>query len=152
MARLGSKVKPHFQSGSVKDGEGLGSVGAYRKTIVIELSGAEMAAAADNDILYQFPCDALVESCIVKNTGSAAVAVGTTFFFDDSSGDNHHLCTDIKTLAADTTSSLAASNSGAAMFVAGEQVLFDFGGANSTTSGCSLRVIINAVFTEDIDW
>tara|TARA_R110000824_G_scaffold213650_4_gene399905 strand:+ start:720 stop:1178 length:459 start_codon:yes stop_codon:yes gene_type:complete len=152
MARIGSKIKPHFQSGSVKDGEGLGSVGAYRKTIVIELTGAEMAAMADDDILYQFPCAALVESCVVKNTGSTAFVIATTAFLDDSSGDDHHLTADIKVLGAGLSSGLVASNSGAANFVSGEQVLWNLGGGNTTANTASCRVIINAVFSEDIDW
>ena len=152
MARIGTKVNPHVQAGSVKDGEGLGSVGAYRKTIVIDLTGVEMAAMANNDIIYQFPCAAVVESCVVKNTGSTAFVIATSAYLDDSSGDNHHLTADIKVLGAGLSSGLVASSSGAANFVAGEQVLWDLGGSNTTANTASCRVIINAVFSEDIDW
>ena len=75
MARIGSKVKAMPQAGALKDGQGLESVAAYSKTIVLELTGAESNAAAYNDILYQFPCDAVVKSVIVKNSGTTALSL-----------------------------------------------------------------------------
>ena len=146
MARLGSKIKAISQPGSLKDGQGLESVGAYRKSIVIELSGAEMAAMADEDVIYQFPCDAWVESTLVKNIGTTAVAVATSLYLDD--GGNTNISANLGTLAAGASAGLAAS----ADFTAGETVELEIAGTDTTANTCSLRVIINAVFSEDVDW
>jgi len=120
--------------GLSKHNEALYGLALHKKVVVIEVD--DMSAVANNDVVYTFPSDVILERVTVKNYGTTAFSIATSAAIDDGSTDQTPSLT---TLAAAAS---AYSYVEPAKKSAGSQLLWDFGGANSSASTAKARIVI----------
>jgi len=115
---------------------------AHKKVVVVEVD--DMSAVANNDVVYTFPDDAVLQTVAVKNYGTTAFSVATTLTIDDGTTAQTGA---LKTLAAEATE---FTNVTPAKKVAGSQLLWNVVGANSSASTAKARVIIEYTTFDDV--
>lgn len=137
-----TKVKNIPYPGQNKDGNSLSGLASYKRIIVLEES--DMSGVANNDVIYDFPSDAVIERVYVKNTGTTAFVIATSAAIDDGTTDQ---TADIKTLAANTGSYTYVEP---AVKAKGSQLLWDLGGSNTSAATASCKIIIECLFLDDV--
>lgn len=131
--------------GKSKMNEALNGLG-YKKIVVVEVD--DMSLVANNDVVYTLPCIALLQTVIVHNYGTTAFAIATSAALDVGGTD---ITDSIMTLAAGAANMLYLGDVMVDVSAAGTQILWDFGGANSSLATAKARIIIEFLAVEDID-
>lgn len=143
MARkIVNKYSP-YNAGLSKYNQNMAGVAAHKKVVVVEFD--DMSAVSNDDEVYTFPCDVVLEKVLVKNIGTTAFNIATSAAIDDGTTDQ---TPSLISLAAGAT---AYSYVQPAKKSAGSQLLWDFGGANNSASTAKARVIIEFTTFDNVD-
>jgi len=127
--------------GQNKDANALGGLASHKRVIVFNES--DMSGVANNDVIYDFPSDAILERVYVKNTGTTAFVIATGAAVDDGTTDQ---TADIKTLGAGVGSYTYVQP---VVKAKGSQLLWDIG-ANTSASTASCQIIVECLFLDDV--
>ena len=108
------------------------------------VQNADFDTVADDDVIGAIPADSLIVNVTVVNSNAGDLAVGTSLHIEAGAGGTA-LTGDIKTLAATTAAGGDADSDLPYYWEAGGNLVWALGGANSTSNGVAVTVIVEYI-------